>query len=353
MAVALDNIHINFRVIDGYNKNINIVISPRGIGKTSLFWLLKIYNKWKINNKAWIYLVRQNVEITEALLDSIQDTIINKFTDDNVSFTYSKGAFKDGIVDIFINDKLFFRVVSLSVSLRRIKLAVLKNIGGVLMDEYIIDPKTQEKYQTNEIMKIKEAYTTWTRESEGALKMYFLANPYSLYNPLFIWLKVPINKIKKGVILTGDIWALWCYEITSGLKEYLLKQNPLLEFDDEYKKYAFDGTAINDENIKVGKFKNNFALRHIFRVENQYLGIFQNMLPSYDEDKFFCKIIDNWNKDRKIYVFDFEDLINGCLMLNNDEKLRFKIFKNAMRRRQVSFEDVNSFYIAQEIFNLI
>ena len=114
-----------------------------------------------------------------------------------------------------------------------------------------------------------------------------------------------------------------------------------------------DNELTNDENIKIGKSQNNFALRHIFRVENQYLGIFQNMLPLYDEDKFFCKIIDTWNKDRKIYVFDFEDLINGCLMLNNDEKLRFKIFKNAMRRRQVSFEDANAFYLAQEIFNLI
>lgn len=353
MAVALDNIHINFRIIDGYNKNINIIISPRGVGKTSLFWLLKIYNKWKVNNKPWIYIVRQNVEITDALIESIQDTILNKFTDDNVELDYARGTFKDGIVDIYINDKLFIRIVSLSISLRRIKLAVLKNIGGVLMDEYIIDPKTQEKYQTNEIMKIKEAYTTWTRESEGALKMYFLANPYSLYNPLFIWLKIPINKIKKGVILTGDIWALWCYEISDDLKEYLLKQNPLLTFDDEYKKYAFDGTAINDENIKIGTFKNNFLLRHIFRVENQYLGIFQNMLYNSNEDRFYCKIIDNYNKDRRVYVFDFDDLINGCLMLNNDEKLRFKLFKNAMRRRLISFEDVNAYYIAQEIYNLI
>ena len=68
---------------------------------------------------------------------------------------------------------------------------------------------------------------------------------------------------------------------------------------------------------------NKLFIYAIFRVDNQYLGIFQNMIPSYDEDKFFCKIIDSWNKDRKIYVFDFDDLINGCLMLNNDEKLRF------------------------------
>lgn len=353
MAVILDNIHINFRVIDGYNKNINIVISPRGVGKTSLFWLLKIYNKWKVNKKPWIYLVRRNVEITEALLDSIQDVTINKFTDDNVVFEYSKGAFKDGIVDVYIKGELFFRVVSLAIDLRRLKLAVLKNIGGVLMDEYIIDPKTQEKYQTNEIMKLKEAYTTWVRESEGALKMYFLANPYSLYNPLFVWLKVPINKIRKGVILTGDIWVLWCYEITEELKEYLLQQNPLLSFDDEYKKYAFDGTAINDENIKLGKMQNNYILRHIFRIENKYLGIFQNMIPYSNEDRFYIKIIDSYGKDRRIFVFEFDDLINGCLMLDNDEKLRFKMFKTAMRRRLVSFEDANAYYLAQEIYNLI
>ena len=51
------------------------------------------------------------------------------------------------------------------------------------MDEYIINPKSGERYGKDEAFKIKEAYTTWRRECDGVLKCYFLANPYSLYNP--------------------------------------------------------------------------------------------------------------------------------------------------------------------------
>lgn len=353
MAVKLDNIHYDFRHIDGYDKPINIVVAPREPGKTSMMWLKKIYLPWKKNHKPWIYLVRKTVEITEALVNSIADTIINKFTDDNVELDYTKGNFKDGIVDIKINDVLFFRIVSLSIDLRRIKLAVLKDVGGVFMDEFIIDPKTGEKYEKNEAFKLKEAYTTWRRECDGTLKMYFLGNPYSLYNPLFMWLNVPTNKIKKGAIITGDLYVLECYEITKELQEYILSVNPLYKFDDVYKKYAFDGEAINDSNIKLSNKPNGYYLRFIFKLENKYLGIYQNNYINDFKDIFYCEVITDPSEKRKVYCFEFEDLVNRCVIMSNEEKLRFNRFKIAMRRQEVCFKDINCYYLAKEIYQLI
>ena len=80
----LDNLHYSFREIDGYNKPINIVISPREPGKTTFMWVKKIYAQWKIDKRPFIYIVRKSVEINEALISSIFDVNINKFTDDNV-----------------------------------------------------------------------------------------------------------------------------------------------------------------------------------------------------------------------------------------------------------------------------
>ena len=163
MAIELDNYHYDYRAIDGYNKPFNFIASPRELGKTSMMWMKKIYLPWKRNHKPWIYLVRQSVEITSALIDSIKDTTINKFTDDNVEFVYKTSAFKDGIVDVFIvlhhlekvkvtskdekgemiteeieqdipENVIFFRIVSLNIMLRRIKHAVLKDIAGVFID---------------------------------------------------------------------------------------------------------------------------------------------------------------------------------------------------------------------------
>ena len=77
--IPMDNIHYNFRSINGYNKPINIVISPREPGKTSMAWMQLVYLPYKKTGKPWIYFVRQTNEITEALITSIED-IFNKFT---------------------------------------------------------------------------------------------------------------------------------------------------------------------------------------------------------------------------------------------------------------------------------
>ena len=188
MAKEWDNLHYSFREIDGYNKAFNFVMSPREPGKTTAMWVQKIYKKWIKNKRPWYYLVRNAVEITDALIDTIAENNINVFTDDNVKLEYKSGDFKGGIVDIFINCEIFLRIVSLSCKLRKIKLAILPNAEACFMDEYIIDPSTGEKYLQGEAFKIKEAYTTWRRGygGNGIFKMYFCANPYSLFNPLFI-----------------------------------------------------------------------------------------------------------------------------------------------------------------------
>lgn len=350
--IPMDNIHYSFRAINGYNKPINIVISPREPGKTSMAWMQLVYLPYKKTGKPWIYFVRQTNEITEALITSIED-IFNKFTDDDVKLEYAKSSMADGIVDCKIKGKILFRIVSLSIQMRRIKLAVLANIGGVLMDEYIIDPNTNEKYQKNEAFKIKEAYTTWRREADGVLKMYFLGNPYSLYNPLFMWLGVPVQKLKPGAILVGDIYVIQCYQLTKELREYILKNNPLYEFDDAYKKYAFDGMAVNDSNIKISKCPPGYKLIFIFRHNGKYLGIYRNDYFIDQEDRFHCKFIEDFSERRSVYCFEFNELVNQCIIFSNEEKIRLQRFKVAMRRRQITFEDINSYYIAQEIYNMI
>lgn len=349
--IKFDDLHYSFREIDGYNKPFNFVISARELGKTTTAWLQKVYMNWKKTKKPWIYFVRTCVEITEALITSIEDTIINKFTDDNVTFEFNKGSFKDGIVDIKINKEMFVRIVSLSIPMRRIKLAVLKNIGGVLMDEYIIDPKTDEKYIKNESFKIKEAYTTWRREAEGLLKVYILANPYSLYNPLFLDWGVETNKLKKNAFYVGDTFIIHWATLNPLLREKLLELNPLYEFDEDYKDYALEGTAVNDKNIKLGTLPNNYSMRFVFRHEGRYVALFQNNnFKDNGDDRFFAKFVDSVSAKRCIYCFDFSELIERCMILGKDEQIKLSQFRVAMRRRLIVFEDISCYYFCEEIY---
>lgn len=347
--MQLDNLHYNFRAIDGYNKPFNFVISARECGKTTSAWV-KVYTQFKRTHKPFIYLTRTAVEINEALIDSIFDTIIRKFfEEDEIKVRYNKGAFKDGIVDIFLNGEIFFRIVSLSIPLRRIKLAVLKNIGGVLMDEYIIDPKTGEKYIKEEAFKIKEAYTTWRREAEGILRCYFMGNPYSLYNPLFVAWNVDTRQLRRGSFYVGENFVIEWATLHPELRAKLLQDNPLYQFDEDYKGYALDGEAKNDKKIRTGSKPDNFRLRFVFRLEGKVLGVFQNNNP-IEDPRYFVDFIDYYSKDRTALAFDFEELVERTALVGMDERVMLARFKNAFRARSIVFASVPVYYLIEEIY---
>ena len=346
--MELDNLHYNFRQIDGYQKPFNFVLSARECGKTTSAWI-KIYSNWKKTKKPWVYLTRTAVEINEALINSIFDTTIRKFFDDTFEVRFNKGSFKDGIVDVFIGDDLFFRIVSLSIPLRRIKLAVLKNIGGVLMDEYIIDPKTGERFIKEEGFKIKEAYTTWARESDGVLRCYFLGNPYSLYNPLFVAWGVDTRKLARGTFYVGDNFVIEWATLNPLLREKLLKENPLYAFDEDYKGYALDGEVKNDKKIRIGDKPDNFRLKFVFRVGGQILGVFRNNNPLEDPE-YFVDFIEDYGKNRTAFAFDFEELVERTALVGMEERNALYRFKDAFRARSIVFASVPAYYLVEEIY---
>ena len=372
--IQRDNLHYSFRSIDGYNVPLNIVISARELGKTTSMWMDKIYLPWKKNHKPWIYLVRQVVEIDDALIESIFATNINKFTDDEIHPVYKSSAFKDGIVDVYIpvktkkkqkvntengweeteieevENKLFFRIIALSIKMYRIKKAILRNVAGVFMEEFIINPKFAEKYLPKEYERIQEAYSTWRREADGMLKMYFCGNPYSLFNPLFVGLKIDIAKLKRGGFYVGDYYVIHWATISEALRNKILEENPFYKFDEEYNQYAVEGKAVNDESIKLGKLPMNFYLSFVLKVSGKYIGIFQNNYVLDLEDRYFCKFLDEVSARRTIYCFEFDEMVERSILMSMDERSKLQRYKEAMRKRLVSFEDINVYYYMEEVY---
>ena len=357
MAIPRDNLHYSFRSICGYNKAFNIVISPREPGKTTSMWMDMIYNPWKKNHKPWIYLVRQDVEIDDALIESIFSTNMNKFTDDNLRPIYKPSTFSSGIVDIFLKvgdeNLLFVRIVSLNIKMYRIKKAILRNIGGVFMDEFIINPKFGEKYLPKEFERIQEAYSTWRREADGILKMYFCGNPYSLFNPLFVGLKVDVSKLKRGEFYVGDNFVIHWATLNPALREKILQENPFYKFDEEYQNYAVEGQAVNDSNIKLSPLPRNFYINFVLKMDGKFIGIFKNDYAVDLEDHYFCKFLDEVSARRTIYCFDFEEMIERTILVSIDERMKLRRFKEGIRKRLVSFEDINVYYYVEEIYKYI
>ena len=355
MAEKFENYYADFREIDGYNKPINLFMSAREDGKSTAFWMKKIYKPWKKTGQTALCLVYNAVELTDEFLLSIQDNIINKFCDDNVVFQYSKSSLDKGILDIKIDGKLFVRFLSCSKTLRTIKQALLKSIGVIWLDEYIINPRKGEKYIKGLDFTISEIYSTYKRErlDKGKpLKMYFTGNPYSLYNPIHLWLKIPTNQCKLGTIITGENWAFQWHKLSPQLIEKLKKDNPTLEIDEDYRKYAFDGQPINDQNIKIGKLPPNYHMRFIFKHDGKYIAVYQNEYWRDKMDKYFCTILEKSeiSNKRQVFIFDFAEMVRRTILINNEDRNRFYHFKNSMRKRLVAFSTIECYYLIEEIY---
>lgn len=351
MLQKIDDIHISLREIDGYNLPFNAVICEREAGKSTQL-VAKLWKIYKEGNTALLF--RRNiVDVTEPYIESILE-IIHKFYDESFEFVYTKSALEDGIVKIKDkNGKLIFIIIALSIKVSRIKSLVLRNIKAFFFDEFICNPKFDEKYLKSEADKFKEAYNTFYRETDTQIKCYFFGNPYSMYNPYFMWWGVDVSKLERGKILTGKNWAVWCYEITQELREYILKRNPLYQFDDAYTKYAFFGQAINDENIRLSKQPANYSLKWLFRAEGKYIGIYQNHYVDNLCDMYFCRIEDSIGIRRNVYCYDFNELVDRCAIMSRDDKEKFARFKRALQRNLVTFENIAVYYIVIEIYNFI
>lgn len=351
MLVEKDNMHLSLREIDGYNLPFNFVICEREAGKSTEL-VSKIWKNYKSGGVSLVF--RRNVvDITDEYINSFNE-IINKFFDETFQLVYKNGTLKEGIVRVTDKEhKTIFIIVALSIKVSRIKSLVLRNIKGMFYDEFICNPRFNEKYLPSEAEKFKEAYNTFYRETDTMLKCYFFGNPYSMHNPFFLNWGINLELLEKGKISVQKNIAIWCYSISKELREYILKRNPLYEFDEAYKKYAFFGEAINDENIKLASLPINYSMKYLFKIDRKYIGIYQNHYYEDKEDRFYCQFEDNPSKYRNAYCYEFEELVERTALISLDDKERFYRFKDAMRKNLVSFKDINVYYLIIELYKNI
>ena len=352
--VKQDNIHFTLRTINGYNLPFNFIISEREAGKSTAIWL-QSYDTWVKDGKTTLVIRRKVVHITKAYIDDICQ-IIRKFRDESCKFEYSQSTIKEGIVDIYINEKRFMRICALSVDITALKSLVLRDLKFIIFDEFICNQRFGEKYLKDEATKYMECYNTFRRESEG-LKCYFMGNPYSLYNPYFMFFGVDTAKLKRGCLISDKkSFVIQCYEITEELRKKILAENPLYQFDNSYTKYAFEGKNVNDENIIIrAKLPPSFKLLYVFKNANKYIGLYRKDIWLDDEILYYAQFIEpnTISKRRDIICFDFDELVERVVMLSPEERYKFQKIKDAMRKRLIAFNSIECYYLLEEIyFNL-
>ena len=352
-----DNLHIDSDIqkIDGYNKKDNFIVSEREPGKTTLMWKM-IYNAYVNQNRPSIILKRYLTDISESYLED-SETLISEFTNQKIKFNYKKADLKSGLLTIRLNESedVFCRIVGLNTNVSRLKSYKLPNVKYFMYDEFICNKRLGEKYLSDEPFRVKELYNTYNRENikNGlpSIKCYYFGNPYSLYNPFFSDKNVKTEKLYPGALISDNDYVIWCYQMKPELKEKILKLNPLYQFDDAYKKYAFDGVAVQDANINIIPAQpEKFKLEYIFKLHNKYIGIYYGYRSEPDILMYWCKLLnpEEISKRRDIVCFDFGEMANKTVLMNN--KTLYYSFKEAIQYRYIGFATIEESWLVEEIY---
>ena len=328
-----------------------------------------LWNAFHYENRPSIVLRRRISDITSAYIEDTAN-VLNKFLEKPIQLLYMKGDIKQGIVDIKIGDAgkeyswkeiqklpVFFRVIGLSNPMNRIKSLMLKDVKYFFFDEFICNLRGGEKYLTaDEYFLIQEIYTTYNREATTPIRILAAGNPYSVYTPLFMGLGVDTSKLKPGAFVVGPNYVINCFQVPEELKKIILKNNPMYQFDDAYKRYAFSGEAINDQNIRICKCEpKGFKLKYVFKMGNDFISIHRGNNADF---KFWCcKHKIDWlqkiGKKRKIVVFNFGDMIEGAVKYNVQNVKDFYDLKQAMDNRQITYNCIDAQYMLEDIYPTI
>lgn len=367
--VGLDNIHYNTTKIDGPQKPYRFAISEREAGKSTRWLQLYSYNY--MYECTILVLRRQISDVTDTYIKDIEN-LLNIFSQVPIGLEYTKGDNKHGIIDVYVyeyervddkivkyNRRLFFRVIGMSNPMSRIKSSILPRMKYILFDEFICNVRLGEKYLQDEAFKFKEIYNTFQRETQRCWHMnpitYFFGNPYSVYNPYFEWLKVDTRKIRPGAYINENNYTIECYQLLPELREQILSRNPLYQFDDSYRKYAFEGVAINDMNIIIINKPSQCKLKYVFKVEGKYYG-FYHIAPDSKEFReqhlsFYCEEL-KWNPEYKriALCFDFNNLGSNSAILQNVQKETFYYLKHSIANNMIGYQTVNCEYNTELIY---
>lgn len=346
-AVKFDNIHYTSTKIDGTQKPFRYVVSLRGPGKSTFFHVRKAWRAFHEEGKATIMVRRQIVDITDGYIDSLRETLA-KFGI-IVDFSYHKGDKKEGIIDIREKStkRIFYRILALSVPPSRHKSLILRNVAYMCFDEFICNPDMGESYLPSEVLRFKEIYNTYWRESPDMI-CYFLGNLYSWFNPYFASLGVKPTDFKSKSVISGDNWAVEFYTPSAELKEMLMK-NPLYVTGDKYTQYALEGIAINDQNaIIIERCPQGFALKYQFKVEDKYYQIWKK--EGYIEGLKYWICSSEVSRNRQTFAFDFKDLAGDAILFSYSDKIALKRFSQAVYANLVGYKDLDCYYMMKEIY---
>lgn len=317
------------------NALINIIIGPRGYGKTYGLKKKAISDFLK-KGKQFIYLRRFQAELDLVKEGLFNDILVNGEFEGTIE---CKG-------DVFLyNDKICGYPIALSRA-NHYKSASFPFVGLIIYDEFIIDTSQNAHYLKNEVRKFLDFFETVARMRED-IKAFLLANSLSFINPYTLYwnIKPPGQKrISKAVDNLVLLELVGDEEFTE-----IKLETPFgkLNAGTEYEKMAVGNEFILDNETfieaKTGECKYLLTMEY----DRMQMGIWMDWRQGIyyaDED------IDP--SCRLIYSITMKDHSPNTTLLKGSNKGLFGTVLTAFKKGNMRFQNQKIKMIMMEVFKL-
>lgn len=330
-----ENFYYNYYRIISYNALLNMLVGPRGIGKT--FGATEFVTDQFIKKKdQFVYLRRYKTELSKSLKNFFSSVIKeNKFPKNKLE---SKG------LNLLIDEEVAGFGMTLSTA-QQLKSSNFPNVKTIIFDEFLIEPG-QGHYLKNEVFAFLGLIETIARTRN--IRVIMLGNSVTELNPYFLFfdITIPYNNdiklFKDGMILLQYIRET---KFQEAKKETRFGK---LVADTEYEDYAINNKFIDENKSFIEKKSGGSKFSFSFIYKGSTYGVWID----YNNGKIF--VSNDYINNSLSFATTTEDHKPNTMLYSIAKKYNcWNVFIENYKLGNVYFENMKLKNITKEILKSI
>lgn len=326
-----------------FNCLYNFIVGNRGGGKTygAKQYAMKEFFK---NGSQFVYVRRSAVELQSSAKYFFAD-LIQEY--EGYTWQYKGGEFSIAEYDaaedkVTGNWKVVGYAVNLSTASNRKSISYPK-VGTIIFDEFILTPTGRNGYLPDEVRLFLDLYETIARMRD--VKVFFLSNALTVFNPYFIFfhIKIPTNKKMLGRV-SGDILIQMVVNAKYVKAKKETRFGKIIQ-NTEYEKYAVLNNFLLDDNTMIKKKTGRLNYVCTFQYMDNFFGFYMD----YKEQQYYLSKDVDFNQKMVIRTVLNDGKLNPLTMKNRSKLPEIKMMVFSFVEGALYFENQEVKHLGMEM----